>query len=173
MEHVYDFYKPDLQSEYPVVDGKLSIQCYLGALDKCYQRYRNKTASTFHQGLYYCLLLLDSIIPLPCTIVSLRKHRWGLVKVNPHSLSNHYFRWSPAYFLLNSCLLPPWDHFHIAVAFIGSSPNKLTQCFLDHHFCVCFLNYVRSSSLISLISLLHQILILQSFTQLDWRTKAA
>lgn len=50
MEHVYDFYKPDLQSEYPVVDGKLSIQCYLGALDKCYQRYRSKAAKNFHQG---------------------------------------------------------------------------------------------------------------------------
>ncbi|XP_033637166.1 hydroxymethylglutaryl-CoA synthase 1-like [Asterias rubens] len=39
MEHVYDFYKPDMASEYPRVDGKLSIQCYLGALDKCYQGY--------------------------------------------------------------------------------------------------------------------------------------
>ena len=42
MEHVYDFYKPDLMSEFPVVDGKLSIQCYLGALDKCYARYCKK-----------------------------------------------------------------------------------------------------------------------------------
>ena len=32
MEHVYDFYKPDLSSEYPVVDGHLSIRCYLKAL---------------------------------------------------------------------------------------------------------------------------------------------
>ncbi|KAJ8962665.1 hypothetical protein NQ318_001059 [Aromia moschata] len=39
VKHAYDFYKPDLTSEYPVVDGKLSIQCYLGALDKCYQLY--------------------------------------------------------------------------------------------------------------------------------------
>ena len=45
MKHAYDFYKPDLQSEYPVVDGKLSIQCYLGALDKCYERYRRKIAA--------------------------------------------------------------------------------------------------------------------------------
>lgn len=42
MKHAYDFYKPDLSSEYPVVDGKLSIQCYLSALDKCYQLYRQK-----------------------------------------------------------------------------------------------------------------------------------
>lgn len=38
-KHAYDFYKPDLTSEYPIVDGKLSVQCYLEALDKCYQLY--------------------------------------------------------------------------------------------------------------------------------------
>ncbi|MEE6458146.1 hypothetical protein FKM82_000190 [Ascaphus truei] len=42
MQHAYDFYKPDMVSEYPVVDGKLSIQCYLGALDRCYSTYRSK-----------------------------------------------------------------------------------------------------------------------------------
>ena len=45
MEHTYDFYKPDLSSEYPVVDGKLSIQCYLTAVDKCYQRYADKASA--------------------------------------------------------------------------------------------------------------------------------
>lgn len=42
MDHVYDFFKPDLASEYPTVDGKLSIQCYLTALDHCYQLYCRK-----------------------------------------------------------------------------------------------------------------------------------
>lgn len=42
MKHAYDFYKPDLGSEYPTVDGTLSIKCYLSALDKCYQLYREK-----------------------------------------------------------------------------------------------------------------------------------
>lgn len=42
MKHAYDFYKPNLHSEYPVVDGRLSIQCYLSALDSCYQLYREK-----------------------------------------------------------------------------------------------------------------------------------
>jgi hydroxymethylglutaryl-CoA synthase len=42
MEHVYDFYKPDLTSEYPVVDGHFSITCYTRALDKCYQYYNAK-----------------------------------------------------------------------------------------------------------------------------------
>lgn len=39
MANVYDFYKPDLTSEYPVVDGPLSIRCYLTALDNCYESY--------------------------------------------------------------------------------------------------------------------------------------
>ncbi|KYQ91122.1 hydroxymethylglutaryl-CoA synthase [Tieghemostelium lacteum] len=39
MENVYDFYKPDMDSEYPRVDGKLSISCYLRAIDACYSRY--------------------------------------------------------------------------------------------------------------------------------------
>ncbi|XP_074560777.1 hydroxymethylglutaryl-CoA synthase-like [Curcuma longa] len=42
MSHVYDFYKPNLASEYPVVDGKLSQTCYLMALDACYNHYCNK-----------------------------------------------------------------------------------------------------------------------------------
>ena len=42
MQHVYDFYKPNMESEYPVVDGKLSIQCYLHALDVCSQSFTEK-----------------------------------------------------------------------------------------------------------------------------------
>ncbi|XP_009395343.3 hydroxymethylglutaryl-CoA synthase [Musa acuminata AAA Group] len=42
MAHVYDFYKPNLASEYPVVDGKLSQTCYLMALDSCYKRFCGK-----------------------------------------------------------------------------------------------------------------------------------
>lgn len=42
MAHRYDFYKPDLASEYPTVDGKVSIQCYLNALDQCFQRHSQK-----------------------------------------------------------------------------------------------------------------------------------
>lgn len=42
MQHAYDFYKPDLASEYPTVDGKLSIECYLHSLDRCYQVFCNK-----------------------------------------------------------------------------------------------------------------------------------
>lgn len=58
MRHTYDFYKPDLSSEYPVVDGKLSILCYLEALDKCYLCYADKAGSpdkpfTIDDGDYF------------------------------------------------------------------------------------------------------------------------
>ena len=40
--HEYDFYKPHLDSPYPVVDGPLSNRCYLNALDSCFTSYRSK-----------------------------------------------------------------------------------------------------------------------------------
>lgn len=52
MAHVYDFYKPDMQSEYPTVDGKLSVECYSRALDKCYQGYCRKFA-LINKGEYH------------------------------------------------------------------------------------------------------------------------
>lgn len=42
MEHVYDFYKPNLHSLFPVVDGALSQTCYLKSVDKCYAGYTAK-----------------------------------------------------------------------------------------------------------------------------------
>jgi len=42
MEDAYDFYKPNLDSEYPVVFGHDSNNCYMRALDGCYQRFANK-----------------------------------------------------------------------------------------------------------------------------------
>uniref|UniRef100_A0A4X2KMA0 Hydroxymethylglutaryl-CoA synthase n=1 Tax=Vombatus ursinus TaxID=29139 RepID=A0A4X2KMA0_VOMUR len=50
MENAYDFYKPHLASEYPVVDGKLSILCYLRALDRCYAFYRKKIQNQWKQA---------------------------------------------------------------------------------------------------------------------------
>lgn len=41
-EDTYDFYKPDLASEYPAVDGHLSNSCYLRAVDNCYSLYAQK-----------------------------------------------------------------------------------------------------------------------------------
>ncbi|KAL4764368.1 hydroxymethylglutaryl-CoA synthase [Aspergillus foveolatus] len=39
LTHAYDFYKPDLTSEYPVVDGHFSLRCYTEAVDACYKAY--------------------------------------------------------------------------------------------------------------------------------------
>ncbi|PHH80541.1 hypothetical protein CDD80_1053 [Ophiocordyceps camponoti-rufipedis] len=39
MQHAYDFYKPDLTSEYPYVDGHYSLTCYTKALDAAYRDY--------------------------------------------------------------------------------------------------------------------------------------
>lgn len=77
MQHAYDFYKPDLRSEYPYVDGKLSIKCYLNALDSCYQLYSQKvkgkrpdeivTLSSFDAILFhspYCKLVQKSFARL-------------------------------------------------------------------------------------------------------------
>jgi 3-hydroxy-3-methylglutaryl CoA synthase len=53
MEHVYDFYKPNLSSEFPEVDGPLTIVCYLRALDMCYQRYLSKLEKMVIHVLIY------------------------------------------------------------------------------------------------------------------------
>ncbi|ROW06632.1 hypothetical protein VPNG_06705 [Cytospora leucostoma] len=42
MQHAYDFYKPDLTSEYPYVDGHYSVNCYTEALDAAYRSYSAK-----------------------------------------------------------------------------------------------------------------------------------
>lgn len=46
MEHAYDFYKPDLTSEYPYVDGHYSLTCYTKALDKAYAAYNARAEKT-------------------------------------------------------------------------------------------------------------------------------
>lgn len=50
MEHVYDFYKPHMNSEYPVVDGKLSNECYMRAIDACYGRYKQLYSKQTHKS---------------------------------------------------------------------------------------------------------------------------
>jgi len=46
IKHAYDFYKPDLTSEYPIVDGQYSIQCYTEAVDACYKAYNAREVKT-------------------------------------------------------------------------------------------------------------------------------
>ena len=51
MQHAYDFYKPDLTSEYPVVDGQYSVTCYTEAVDACYKAYNAREASLQKNGI--------------------------------------------------------------------------------------------------------------------------
>ncbi|KAH9893454.1 hydroxymethylglutaryl-CoA synthase [Cubamyces lactineus] len=44
MANTYDFYKPKLDSEYPEVDGPLSISAYISAIDASYAAFRAKHA---------------------------------------------------------------------------------------------------------------------------------
>ncbi|CAN6290890.1 unnamed protein product [Urochloa humidicola] len=60
MAHAYDFYKPDLASEYPVVDGKLSQTCYLMALDSCYNVFCKKYEK--HEGKQFSIFDADYVV---------------------------------------------------------------------------------------------------------------
>lgn len=51
MIHQYDFYKPTMNSEYPTVNGQLSIQSYLACLTGCYKSLKAKYMKNFHTGL--------------------------------------------------------------------------------------------------------------------------
>jgi len=42
MEHTYDFYKPQMDSPYPLVDGQFSALCYLKSVDTCFGRLKVK-----------------------------------------------------------------------------------------------------------------------------------
>lgn len=46
MTHAYDFYKPDLKVEFPVVNGHESLRAYTSALDGCYKRLRERVEKT-------------------------------------------------------------------------------------------------------------------------------
>lgn len=51
MQHAYDFYKPDLTSEYPVVDGHYSVSCYTKAVDACYKAYNEREEKLQRSGM--------------------------------------------------------------------------------------------------------------------------
>ncbi|GAB0089679.1 hydroxymethylglutaryl-CoA synthase 1 [Sergentomyia squamirostris] len=89
MKHAYDFYKPDLSSEYPTVDGKLSIQCYLNALDNCYQRYCEYARAQAPQARTIGLDSFDAVLfhtPF-CKLVQKSLARLGV---------NDYFMMAPS-----------------------------------------------------------------------------
>jgi hydroxymethylglutaryl-CoA synthase len=42
IDNAYDFYKPDPNSEYPTVDGHLSMNVYLTAISSAYSTFKAK-----------------------------------------------------------------------------------------------------------------------------------
>ena len=48
-QNVYDFYKPIGDTEYPLVDGLLSMNTYLSSLDFCYKQYKEKSQQIYGQ----------------------------------------------------------------------------------------------------------------------------
>lgn len=109
MTHAYDFYKADLASEFPFVDGKLSIKCYLSALDNCYNLFCKKMRRTdpsfkgllsldgmlFHSP--YCKLVQKSLSRicfndfLNATPEEREKQFAGLAEFSNHKLEETYF----------------------------------------------------------------------------------
>ncbi|KAI9021750.1 putative 3-hydroxy-3-methylglutaryl coenzyme A synthase [Phycomyces nitens] len=51
MDHAYDFYKPDMHSEYPIVDGKFSNVCYIRAFDFCYNNYMKRLSKAINKEI--------------------------------------------------------------------------------------------------------------------------
>lgn len=109
MKHAYDFYKPNLKSEYPIVDGKLSVQCYLNALDTCYQTYckkmrskhnHNVTLDSFNAFLFhspYCKLVQKSFARL-AFIDFLNTSKEEVSKKHPELAQFHDVKLEDTYF---------------------------------------------------------------------------
>jgi hypothetical protein len=108
MDHVYDFYKPDLSSEYPEVDGKLTVQSYLRSLDKSYQYYLSKFEARVKlplPALHVYLLTLCT-----CSVVWKSQTRtcltiWSSTLLTPNLFKSHGLDW---YF--RSLTNPPTCH---------------------------------------------------------------
>ena len=77
MEHTYDFYKPDMASEYPMVDGNMTIQCYLRALDKCCNLFSKKAAVAGFKGME--LLFINICVQPFCKCPSSAKKDFGIL----------------------------------------------------------------------------------------------
>jgi hydroxymethylglutaryl-CoA synthase len=58
MSDAFDFYKPVCGSscEFPRVDGKNSLDCYLGALEVCYNEFRRRFKKYLKQGKNYGMI---------------------------------------------------------------------------------------------------------------------
>ena len=85
MEDAYDFYKPHLMSEYPVVDGHHSNSCYFRSLDKCFEVLGNKTL--LNTGKKFDMRNYDHIL-FHQPYQKLVKKSYGRMLYNQHIISN-------------------------------------------------------------------------------------
>lgn len=53
IDNAFDFYKPDPRTEYPTVDGHVSIGVYLNALRHCYATLKQKTLAKYGREISY------------------------------------------------------------------------------------------------------------------------
>ncbi|KAL2877125.1 hypothetical protein SGCOL_007517 [Colletotrichum sp. CLE4] len=97
MTHAYDFYKPDLKAEFPLVNGHESLRCYMSALDACYQRLREKLEAADQRGIkgqgFNNLLETFDYMAFHtpnCKIVS---KSYGRLLYNDYRLSSDKSRW--------------------------------------------------------------------------------
>lgn len=79
--HTFDFYKPDLSSEYPTVDGPLSIKTYFESLDKCYQGWRVKHKNVSETKSHKVLENLDHVC-FHCPFAKLVQKSFGRLLYN-------------------------------------------------------------------------------------------
>ncbi|KAJ3390996.1 hypothetical protein HDU84_006668 [Entophlyctis sp. JEL0112] len=82
MEHVWDFYKPDLHSEYPEVDGALSNMCYIKAIDQCYEGYLNRVEKV--TGLSSPTLAIGDYFLFHCPYSKLVQKSFGRILFNDY-----------------------------------------------------------------------------------------
>ena len=54
MLNVYDFYKPNPGTEYPVVDGHFSLSCYLESLYECLKKFIEKGGMIDFNNDFFC-----------------------------------------------------------------------------------------------------------------------
>jgi hydroxymethylglutaryl-CoA synthase len=52
-EDTVDFYKPSPE-EFPIVDGRQSIECYLRALRECFSRYHSRGGDSYRKLIMHC-----------------------------------------------------------------------------------------------------------------------
>ena len=96
MANTYDFYKPQLSSEYPEVDGPVSVVTYVAALDAAYATFREKVAKAAKRALINGHLSTESTFSLEDIDYAIFHSPYGKQAVKGHArLMFNDFRTNP------------------------------------------------------------------------------